>query len=305
MNKHYSEQEEAGQAWSRRTQDGQRNDENRATRGDQGRDRSRWDEQWRFGSDEQSRGSGDYERGASGDDRSRYGSSESSRGQSGNRSQSSGAGEWSQSGGNRGRESGGGQGIGGQYSGEQFDWNGGRGQRSSENFGGSGNYGGNRGLTQGNLGTGEWGHGDGQLFGQGYASGSLGSRQREGQGFGPSSGRGRGFAGRGPKGYQRSDERIKEQISDRLMDDDDIDASEITVEVAGGEVTLTGTVGSRHEKRAAEEAVEQMPGVREVQNHLRVKTSGDASSGESGQSGNGGSTSGSSASTKSKKAERE
>ena len=123
----------------------------------------------------------------------------------------------------------------------------------------------------------------GQTFGQGYAGGGYG-RQSEGPGYGQQSSRGRGFSGRGPKGYQRSDERLKEQISDRLMDDDDIDASEITVEVANGEVTLTGTVSSRQEKRAAEDAVEQIPGVREVQNHLRIKSSNDASASQSNQS---------------------
>ncbi len=72
------------------------------------------------------------------------------------------------------------------------------------------------------------------------------------------------------------------------MDDDDIDATEIIVEVKNGEVTLTGTVNSRHEKRAAEDAAEQTPGVREVQNHLRVQPqdqfSGRSASGQSGQS---------------------
>ena len=70
------------------------------------------------------------------------------------------------------------------------------------------------------------------------------------------------------------------------MDDDDIDATEIIVEVKAGEVTLTGTVNSRHEKRAAEDAAEQTPGVREVQNHLRVQPqdqfSGGAASGQPG-----------------------
>ena len=75
------------------------------------------------------------------------------------------------------------------------------------------------------------------------------------------------------------------------MDDDDIDASEIAVEVANGEVTLTGTVSSRQEKRAAEDAVEQVPGVREVQNHLRVKSSNDASASQSNQSGQSGDSS--------------
>jgi osmotically-inducible protein OsmY len=115
----------------------------------------------------------------------------------------------------------------------------------------------------------------GEYGGQGFGGGTQGSRAQSyggTQSYGgvQSYGQGRGFAGRGPKGYQRSDERIREQLSDRLMDDDDIDASEITVEVKSGEVTLTGTVNSREEKRAAEDIAEQSPGVREVQNLLRV-----------------------------------
>ena len=72
------------------------------------------------------------------------------------------------------------------------------------------------------------------------------------------------------------------------MDDDDIDATEIAIEVKSGEVTLTGTVNSREEKRAAEDIAEQSPGVREVQNHLRV--SHDALSAQFGQSGQTGRT---------------
>src|SRR5687768_5171077 len=37
------------------------------------------------------------------------------------------------------------------------------------------------------------------------------------------------YAGRGPKGYQRSDERIKEEVCDRLTADPDVDALEIEV----------------------------------------------------------------------------
>jgi hypothetical protein len=78
------------------------------------------------------------------------------------------------------------------------------------------------------------------------------------------------FTGRGPKGYQRSDDRIREDISDRLTDDPMVDASEITIEVKGGEVTLSGTVEDRDQKRRAEDIAEQVPGVRDVSNHLRV-----------------------------------
>lgn len=76
--------------------------------------------------------------------------------------------------------------------------------------------------------------------------------------------------GRGPKGYRRSDERIKEDVNDRLSEGY-IDASEITVMVEGGEVTLTGTVNSRHDKRRAEDIAEYVSGVQNVENRLRVK----------------------------------
>ena len=79
-----------------------------------------------------------------------------------------------------------------------------------------------------------------------------------------------GFSGRGPKDYQRSDERIREEICDRMTDDDSLDPSDITVQVARGEVTLTGTVQSRYQKRRAEDLVESSSGVRDVTNNIRV-----------------------------------
>jgi hypothetical protein len=79
------------------------------------------------------------------------------------------------------------------------------------------------------------------------------------------------FFGRGPKGYRRSDERIKEEISDRLMTHPDIDASDIEVTVANGIVTLKGTVEDRHEKRLAEYIAEDALGVDDVQNRLDVR----------------------------------
>ncbi|MGO4571324.1 BON domain-containing protein [Microvirga sp. 2TAF3] len=82
--------------------------------------------------------------------------------------------------------------------------------------------------------------------------------------------------GRGPKGYQRSDERIREDVNDRLTDDPHIDASEIQVTVSSREVTLDGTVGSRFEKRHAEDIAEFVSGVTHVQNNLRVQQVADA-----------------------------
>ena len=77
--------------------------------------------------------------------------------------------------------------------------------------------------------------------------------------------------GRGPRGYTRSDDRIREDVNDRLTDDPHIDASEIDVSVSNAEVTLSGTVDHRMTRRRAEDIVESISGVRHVQNNLRVR----------------------------------
>ena len=79
-----------------------------------------------------------------------------------------------------------------------------------------------------------------------------------------------GNRGRGPRGYQRSDERLHEAVCERLTEDRTVDATEITVEVSDAEVTLTGTVPSREQKRRAAMCAEQVAGVHDVFNRLRV-----------------------------------
>ncbi|MFK0276302.1 BON domain-containing protein [Ensifer sp. NPDC090286] len=81
------------------------------------------------------------------------------------------------------------------------------------------------------------------------------------------------FRGKGPKGYTRADERIQEDANDRLTDDPWLDASDIDVSVANGEVTLSGEVSSRQDKRRAEDCVEMVSGVTHVQNNLRIRAS--------------------------------
>jgi len=78
--------------------------------------------------------------------------------------------------------------------------------------------------------------------------------------------------GKGPKGYTRSDDRIREEISDRMMADGDIDASDIEIDVNNGEVTLRGFVDGRDAKRSAEDLAESVQGVKEVLNQLRVRS---------------------------------
>jgi hypothetical protein len=77
-------------------------------------------------------------------------------------------------------------------------------------------------------------------------------------------------AGRGPRNWRRSDERILEEVSDRLTDDPEVDASEIEVTVAEGEVTLKGKVNDRAARRRAEDIATAVGGVTHVQNDLRI-----------------------------------
>lgn len=88
--------------------------------------------------------------------------------------------------------------------------------------------------------------------------------------------------GKGPKGYTRSDDRIREDVCDCLCEDSYIDASDIEVQVENGEVSLSGTVDSRGTKRRAEDVVERVIGVKDVQNSLRIKE--EASAGLSSKS---------------------
>lgn len=76
--------------------------------------------------------------------------------------------------------------------------------------------------------------------------------------------------GKGPKGWQRSDERIREEVNEALARHAEIDASDLEVQVQNGEVTLTGTVTDRRAKRLAEDVAEGVFGARDVTNQIKV-----------------------------------
>ena len=95
------------------------------------------------------------------------------------------------------------------------------------------------------------------------------------------------FAGRGPQGYKRSDDRIMEDINEEMTRDHDLDASDISVEAKDGEVVLTGTVSDRESKRRAEEIAESCSGVQNVQNQIRVKRENRSDSGRGSKSDRG------------------
>lgn len=194
-------------------------------------------------------------------------------------------------------------GSGGSYRGGQGRWGEAGTQYSQGGSQGDYNY---RGYERGRSGY-QSGGGEGQRYGQGYGQGGRGRGLGQSHGIGsgerPSGGRAYGdysgspsgyfgdeygsrgqgldqwgsseeygaHRGRGPRGYKRSDDRIKEDVCDCLTDDDRLDASNIEVGVKDGEVTLSGYVTSREDKRWAESLVERISGVKEVQNSIRVQ----------------------------------
>ncbi|HEY0479328.1 MAG TPA: BON domain-containing protein [Kofleriaceae bacterium] len=119
------------------------------------------------------------------------------------------------------------------------------------------------GYPVGSYGRGPGGHGS-PSGGQDVPSRGTGPEPHIHRGTGP-------HRGKGPAGYQRSDERIRELVCELLTEDDQIDATHIEVSVSHGEVTLSGTVDDRRAKREAEDCACSAPGVRDVQNLLRVR----------------------------------
>jgi osmotically-inducible protein OsmY len=79
------------------------------------------------------------------------------------------------------------------------------------------------------------------------------------------------YQGHGPRGYQRSPDRIREEVCEALTDDAAIDACDIEVTVEGGDVILSGSVPTRDMKRLAETAAERIQGVVQVRNGLAVR----------------------------------
>lgn len=277
----------------------------RAGNYDQGRQQSRWrDTNEQSGSTGRYAGYGDFGQG----DYSRGRQGESGQGRYGQNA-------WGQRGYGGGNYNEPNYGYG--RSGQERGSHGGRGQGSYGQTGygrqGSSDQGAQGQGAQGWSGYGQGGRGTGQRYGQeygssgtsmygrssfgGYASsGNWNEPYGEGQQYtsrGDYAGEGAGLhRGKGPKGYQRSDERLKELLCERLRDDPHVDPSEVTISVQGGKITLDGTVDSRQTKNIIEDIAEQF-GVQEVQNNLRVQRQTMSTMGtESGKSASGKGSSG-------------
>lgn len=91
--------------------------------------------------------------------------------------------------------------------------------------------------------------------------------------------------GKGPRDYHRSEDRIREDVCDRLTDDDMLDATDVHVQVQGDEVILSGTVRNREQKRRAEDLVESISGVRDVENRIRIARGEQEYTGNTGNMG--------------------
>lgn len=70
---------------------------------------------------------------------------------------------------------------------------------------------------------------------------------------------------------KRDDAAIKHDVESALFYDNLVNSYQVTVDVKDGVVTLSGTVDSDEEKRAAEEDAQAVPGVSQVINNLVVK----------------------------------
>ena len=77
-------------------------------------------------------------------------------------------------------------------------------------------------------------------------------------------------SGRTPKGYVRSDDRIRDDVCEMLYRTHDIDVSNVSVESKNGTVTLEGTVPDRRMKHRIEDLCEHCIGVNDVDNRIRV-----------------------------------
>ncbi len=102
-------------------------------------------------------------------------------------------------------------------------------------------------------------------YGTSPAMPSLRARLQPGEQIGT-----RRMPGKGVKGYKRSDERIREDVCDRISDLD-VDASDVEVSVKDGEVTLSGTIPERQMKYAIEQCCDRVSGVTDCNNQLRMK----------------------------------
>lgn len=80
----------------------------------------------------------------------------------------------------------------------------------------------------------------------------------------------RNYYGYGPKGYRRSDQKLKDEARLLLNQDPILDSSNINIEVFNNVIFLRGFVDSRKDKKRAEFLIEDIFGIEDIQNQLKI-----------------------------------
>ncbi|MNT10889.1 BON domain protein [compost metagenome] len=110
---------------------------------------------------------------------------------------------------------------------------------------------------------------------------SFETAERGGYGPGMTAWRDRASSRTDPKGYVRTDERVRENVCESLAHSG-LDVSDVTVTVVDGRAILEGTVPNRPTKHRVEDCADACTGVKDVENRIRVAgahtpTTGDQS----------------------------
>ena len=94
------------------------------------------------------------------------------------------------------------------------------------------------------------------------------------------------YSGFGPK-YDSAGDPIGQEVASRLTQHGQVDASNVEITVVNGDVLLEGTVADEATKRMVAEAIETVPGVKQVENTLQVQTVQTGAAQNSGEQGKG------------------
>lgn len=78
------------------------------------------------------------------------------------------------------------------------------------------------------------------------------------------------FKGKGPRGFDISDQKIYENVCEALASSMELDASDIDVEVMDSTVTLKGSVEDENRCHLSQLLVQEVAGVTEVVNELKI-----------------------------------
>lgn len=109
---------------------------------------------------------------------------------------------------------------------------------------------------------------------------SFETAERGGYNRGPTAWRDRASRRTDPKGYIRSDDRIRENVCEALAHSG-LDVSDVSVAVLDGHVVLEGTVPNRRTKHYVEDCTVECAGVNDVENRIRVGAAGGLNPGAS------------------------